>query len=172
MADPDDPQGTSGDKSSGIGVRIQRADVSDAKEILALQKLAYRSEGEIYNDFHIPPLTQTLEELMADLRRQVFLTAKDENGRVVGSVRAFSKDGTCFIGRLIVHPDLQRHGIGTRLMRTIEAQFQGEVGRYELFTGHRSEGNIRLYRRLGYEVSRGERVSDALTLVYMEKLSG
>jgi ribosomal protein S18 acetylase RimI-like enzyme len=135
-----------------------------------LQKLAYKSEGEIYNDFHIPPLTQTLEELMADLRRQVFLTAKDENGRIVGSVRAFSKDGTCFIGRLIVHPDLQRHGIGTRLMQAIEAQFQGEVGRYELFTGHKSEGNIRLYQRLGYRVFRSERVSDALTLVYMEKL--
>jgi predicted N-acetyltransferase YhbS len=122
-------------------VRIQRAEVSDAEEILALQKLAYRGEGEIYNDFHIPPLTQTLEELMADLQRQVFLTAKDENGRVVGSVRAFSRDGTCFIGRLIVHPDLQRHGIGTRLMRAIEGRFQ-DAERYELFTGNKSEGNI------------------------------
>jgi ribosomal protein S18 acetylase RimI-like enzyme len=168
MADPADPQRTSSDN----GVSIQRAEVSDAEEILTLQKLAYRSEGEIYNDFHIPPLLQTLEELMADLQRQVFLTAKDENGRVVGSVRAFSKDRTCFIGRLIVHPDLQRHGVGTRLMQTIEARFPG-AERYELFTGHKSEGNIRLYRRLGYKVFRSERVSDAVTLVYMEKtLSG
>jgi ribosomal protein S18 acetylase RimI-like enzyme len=167
MADPNDRRGTSGDK----GVRIQRAEVSDAEEILALQKLAYRSEGEIYNDFHIPPLTQTLQELMADLRRQVFLTAEDENGRVVGSVRAFSKDGACFIGRLIVRPDLQRHGIGTRLMQEIEERFQ-DAERYELFTGHKSEGNIRLYQRLGYKVFRSEKVSDVLTLVYMEKPSG
>jgi ribosomal protein S18 acetylase RimI-like enzyme len=167
MADPNGPQR----ESSEEGVRIRRAEVSDAEDVLALQKLAYRSEGEIYNDFHIPPLTQTLEELMADLRRQVFLTAKDENGRVVGSVRAFSRDGTCFIGRLIVHPDLQRHGIGTRLMQAIEGRFQ-DAERYELFTGHKSEGNIRLYQRLGYKVFRSEKVSDALTLVYMEKQSG
>jgi ribosomal protein S18 acetylase RimI-like enzyme len=70
-----------------------------------------------------------------------------------------------------VHPDLQRHGIGTRLMQAIEARFQ-DAERYELFTGNKSEGNIRLYGRLGYKVFRSEKVSDALTLVYMEKQSG
>jgi ribosomal protein S18 acetylase RimI-like enzyme len=96
---------------------------------------------------------------MADLQRQVFLTAKGENGRVVGSVRAFSKDGTCFIGRLIVHPDLQRHGIGTRLMRAVEARFQDKE-RYELFTGNKSGGgNIRLYERLGYKCSGARRLA-------------
>jgi hypothetical protein len=33
---------------------------------LALQKLAYRSEAEIYDDYTIPPLTQTLGEMRAD----------------------------------------------------------------------------------------------------------
>jgi 2-aminoadipate transaminase len=44
-------------------MRIDRATVEDAKEILDLQKLAYQSEAEIYNDYTIPPLTQTLEEM-------------------------------------------------------------------------------------------------------------
>ena len=43
---------------------IERVSVSDAEEILALQKLAYQSEAEIYS---IPPLVQTLEEMEADL---------------------------------------------------------------------------------------------------------
>ncbi len=41
-------------------MEIERAIISDAEEILSLQKLAYRSEAEIYNDFNIPPLVQTL----------------------------------------------------------------------------------------------------------------
>jgi ribosomal protein S18 acetylase RimI-like enzyme len=67
----------------------------------------------------------------------------------VGSVRGRLEGDTCHIGRLVVHPRLQRRGIGARLMREIEGRFP-KARRYELFTGHLSEGNLRLYRRLGY----------------------
>ncbi len=39
--------------------------------------------------------------------------------------------------------------MGTALVRAVEERFAG-VRRFELFTGNRSEANIRLYRRLGY----------------------
>ena len=45
---------------------IEQAMIDDAQEILALQKLAYQSEAEIYNDFTIPPLHQTLDEIKAE----------------------------------------------------------------------------------------------------------
>lgn len=54
------------------------------------------------------------------------------------------------------------------MMQEIEGRF-GEARRFELFTGHRGEGNLRLYARLGYRVFRRERVSDKLELVHMEK---
>jgi hypothetical protein len=44
-----------------------------------------------------------------------------------------------------------------------------EAMRFELFTGSRSEGNIRLYRRHGYEITRRERLSEQVTLVLMSK---
>jgi len=50
-------------------VRIQAAEPGDAAEVLQLQKLAYRSEAAIYDDFTIAPLTQTLDEMDADLAR-------------------------------------------------------------------------------------------------------
>ncbi|OGQ10499.1 MAG: hypothetical protein A2026_16065 [Deltaproteobacteria bacterium RBG_19FT_COMBO_46_12] len=56
-------------------MEIERATVLDAEEILTLQKLAYRSEAEIYNDFNIPPLLQTLESLEKDFEKQFFLKA-------------------------------------------------------------------------------------------------
>jgi hypothetical protein len=85
-------------------MEIERATVLDAEEILSLQKLAYRSEAEIYNDFNIPPLVQTLESIEKDFENQYFLKAVMD-GKIIGSVRAYTKEGTCYIGRLIVHPD-------------------------------------------------------------------
>jgi hypothetical protein len=53
-------------------------------------------------------------------------------------------------------------------MRHIEAAFpQARV--FELFTGSRSEGNLRLYERLGYTRTREKVVSPTVTLVFMEK---
>ena len=146
---------------------IDRATVADAEEILSLQKLAYRSEAEIYDDFNIPPLLQTPEEIKKDFENQTFLKATLD-GKIRGSVRAFIKEGTCYIGRLIVHPDFQNRGMGKELMQRIEEIFK-EAQRFELFTGHRSEKNLRLYRKLGYEISKTVRANDRLNMVYLEK---
>jgi ribosomal protein S18 acetylase RimI-like enzyme len=156
------------DMMTGGAVVIEVADIRDAQEILDLQKLAYQSEAALHNDYTLRPLTQTLAEIEGDFGRQVLLKATVD-GRIIGSVRAFMRDGTCFIGRLIVHPDFQNQGIGTRLMQEIEAYF-GQAQRYELFTGHKSERNLYLYHKLGYRKFRTEQLTDRVTLVYMEKV--
>ena len=146
---------------------VEQAAVQDAAEILALQKLAYQSEAELYDDYTIPPLTQTLDEIEAAFDWQLFLKATVE-GRIIGSVRAHAKEGTCYIGRLIVHPDCQNQGIGTGLMREIENRFE-QAKRYELFTGDRSERNLYLYSKLGYKPFRQETLTNRVVLVFMEK---
>ena len=143
------------------------ATIDDAAAILDLQKLAYQSEARLYDDWSIPPLTQTLEDLHAEFSRAKFLKATVDDA-IVGSVRATENEGICSIGRLIVHPDYQGRGIGTRLMQAIEAMFP-EVRKFELFTGSKSEGNIRLYTRLGYSISRTQQLSAKVLLVFMEK---
>ena len=146
---------------------IERATVADAEEILSLQKLAYESEAEIYDDFAIPPLLQTLEEIKKDFENQIVLKATVD-GRIRGSVRAFDRGETCYIGRLIVHPDFQNQRIGTKLMNKIEEIFE-ETNRFELFTGHRSEKNLYLYQKLGYKVFKTVKANDRLNIVYLEK---
>jgi GNAT superfamily N-acetyltransferase len=146
---------------------ITQGGPADAEEILALQRLAYQSEAAIYQDYGIPPLTQTLAELQAELNRRQVLKAV-EAGRIVGSVRAHLEEGTCCIGRLIVHPAYQNRGLGTKLMAEIEACFP-EARRYELFTGHLSARNLYLYQKLGYRPVRREQVSEKLTMVFLEK---
>jgi GNAT superfamily N-acetyltransferase len=86
----------------------------------------------------------------------------------VGSVRAILTGGTCFIGRLIVHPDYQGQGIGAQLMRAIEEYFSS-ADRYELFTGSRSENNLRFYSNLGYKIFQTKSISSKVTLAFLEK---
>ncbi|MCP4753767.1 MAG: GNAT family N-acetyltransferase [Proteobacteria bacterium] len=145
---------------------IEQADIADAGEILALQKLAYQSEAERYDDYSIPPLLQTLEEIKIDFENQRVLKVAVDR-KIVGSVRAYLSGKTCFIGRLIVHPDFQSRGIGTRLMYRIQSDFI-EAERFELFTGHASDNALRIYGRLGYKKFKSVKLSTH-TLVFLEK---
>ena len=151
-------------------MNIERADVGDAVAILALQRLAYQREAQRYHDPALPPLRQTLAELAAEFETHVILKAILD-GAIIGSVRAYRADGICHIGRLMVHPRLRRQGIGTALVRHIEAHFP-DVARFQIFTGARSAANIRLYRRLGYEVVASETVNDRVSIVIMAKPAG
>jgi phosphoribosylanthranilate isomerase/GNAT superfamily N-acetyltransferase len=146
---------------------IAPAQIDDAGEILALQKLAYRGEAELYGDFSIPPLTQTPAEIEAEFGVQRFLKATVD-GQLVGSVRAEIRGGTCYIGRLIVHPDWQNRGIGGRLLRAAEGMYP-DAERFELFTGDRSGRNLHLYQKLGYREFRRQALNERVTLVYLEK---
>ncbi len=151
-------------------ILIETAGRKDAEAILQLQRLAYQSEAELYQDWTIPPLTETLAELLAEFDRQLFLKAFwGQTLRLVGSVRAHFDGGTCSIGRLIVHPDFQRRGIGSRLMREVESRFP-QARRFELFTGHRSVRNLSLYQHLGYSPFREQRLSDQVSLIFLEKV--
>jgi len=52
-----------------MSIKIERASEYDVEEVLLLQKLAYRSEAEIYNEFSIEPLVQ---ERRRELYRRYF----------------------------------------------------------------------------------------------------
>jgi ribosomal protein S18 acetylase RimI-like enzyme len=159
----------------GMSVTISAATDGDAENILKLQYLCYQSEAQLYGDYTIEPLTQTLAELRSELAGGTVLVAR-LGAEVVGSVRGVvDEDGTARIAKLIVHPRMQRHGLGGRLLRAIEERLAAESAakRYRLFTGHRSEVNLRLYRKLGYaQVGVTEQVNRRLSLVHMEKPAG
>ena len=146
---------------------IKRAERSDLQEILQLQYLAYQSEADLFGSRDIPPLKQTLDEVVEEYNSGVILKIVDDTNTIIGSVRAKEIDGTVYIGKLMMHPDHQHKGYGTMLLSEIEKCFPNK--RYELFTSTRSLDNIRLYQKLGYTIFARKAVNDELEFVYMEK---
>lgn len=159
-------------KASGIDYGFPSVDIAaknDLEEILKLQKLAYQENAIRYNDFAIQPLTQTLEGLKKESEGSIILKVVEDR-MIVGSVRAFEKNGSCYIGKLIVHPGYQNRGIGKKLMKAIEKCFEGV--RFELFTGHLDEKNLAFYEKMGYRRFKEEKIHDALRFVFFEKKAG
>ena len=149
---------------------IALATPADAAPILALQRRAYAAEARLYDDWSIPPLTQSIASLLAEIKSTTVLKACVGDA-LVGSVRARLAEQTCLVGRLFVEPLHQRQGIGGALLAAIEAQF-ASAAVFELFTGSRSESNIRLYRRHGYAIAATERLTDQVDIVVMRKPAG
>jgi len=98
---------------------IEHAAPADVPAIWALQRIAFEVEAMRYDDWSIPPLTQTLEALADEFREFTVLKAVAE-GQLVGSIRARVNRDVGEIGRLMVHPSFQRRGIGARLLQAIE----------------------------------------------------
>ncbi|MGM9572501.1 MAG: GNAT family N-acetyltransferase [bacterium] len=148
-------------------MNIKKAEKEDLQEILDLQYIAYQSEAKLFNNPNIPPLKQTLSEVENEYQKGIILKALDENGVIIGSVRAYTANGTAYIGKLMVHPQKQHQGIGTKLLLEIEKEYPGQ--RYELFTSTKSQKNIALYERLGYRSFAQKQITNELRFVYLEK---
>ena len=150
-----------------LRVVIERAVAADAGEILTVQRAAYVAEALLYGDPYIPPLIESLEQVRKVIESAVVLKAL-HGSRIVGSVRGQVSGTTCVVGRLAVAPDHQGQGLGTALLTTLHEQVPGAAA-FDLFTGHLSEANLRLYRRLGYRETHRERMDDHLTMVHLRR---
>ena len=150
-------------------ITIDKAQENDLQEILALQYIAYQSEAKLFNNMDIPPLKQTIDEVYDKFSKGTFLKAVDERGVIIGSVRAYQENNTVYIGKLMVHPNMQKKGLGTKLLLAIEAKYPNK--RYELFTSTKSISNIKLYEKLGYKIFKKEAISQELQFVYLEKIN-
>ncbi|MPQ97078.1 GNAT family N-acetyltransferase [Modestobacter sp. I12A-02628] len=138
----------------------------DAGELLTLQRAAYVTEAQLYDDAHLPALTQTLPELRAEVAACVCLGVRAA-GRLVAAVRARESAGVLHVGRLVVAPDQQGSGLGTVLLQAAEATTT--LPRAALFTGARSTANLRLYERCGYRERHREQLRPGVELVHLTK---
>ena len=148
-------------------MNIQPARQQDLPEILAVQRAAFETEAQLVNDWNIPPLTQTLDELTNDWRKGIMLKAVNEDGIIVGTVRGHMAPDGFYIGRLAVLPQWQGRGMGTALLEAIIAI--AEACRLVLFTSTKSERNLRLYEKFGFTHFKKSTTATGVPLIWLEK---
>jgi len=62
---------------------------ADAGQLLTLQRAAYVTEAQAHRDLELPPLTETLDELITELVQPAVtaLGIRDDTGRLIAAVR-------------------------------------------------------------------------------------
>lgn len=152
-----------------MNYQIQTAIESDLPKVLALQKLAFKQVAAAMNNPDILPLQQTLDELQYEFAQGTILICVHDN-EIIGSVRAkLNNDNSCYIGKLIVHPDYQNQGIGKVLIGEIE-KYYSTCSNYTLFTGIDTPNTLHLYVKLGYQETKRE-YFDHVWMVFLEKMT-
>ncbi len=142
-----------GDDTSPLdALELRVAVPADAAQLLTLQRACWVAEAQDNDMPFLPALTESLDDVVEGLRGWVtwMLWA---GPRLVGSVRGQQVGQTWEIGRLMVADDLRRRGLGRALLEHIEASAPGDVTDFALFTGAKSAGNLRRYRKAGYRAA-------------------
>ena len=143
----------------------RRATAEDADKLTALARAAYAR--------HVAAIGREPMPMSADwrklLREQEIWIVDEPGGETVASLALDIQPDHVTIWSVAVAPAQQRNGIGRRLMAFAEARTR-ELGRPELrlFTNALMEGNVALYRRLGYRETRREELPDRV-IVHMSK---
>jgi GNAT superfamily N-acetyltransferase len=135
------------------GLRVARANASDAPELLVLQRACWVAEALANDTLAIPALHESLDDVARGIAEQETWVVRD-GPRLVGSVRGKIAGDAWEIGRLMVAPDLAGRGLGRFLLGWIEEHAPTGVARLVLFTGARSTRNLRLYGNAGYVLDR------------------
>jgi len=148
-------------------VQIEIAFKNDADKILEIQKAAFQGQAAIYNNYDLPPLTQSQQSIENEFDEKTFLKALVQK-EIIGSVRFKLNEGVVTIERIVVKPEHQNKGIGTALLRQVENMVPHAIA-YQLFTGNKSVRNIHLYEKSGYKVVNRKIAKQGIELLQMEK---
>ena len=141
------------DQHGLASAEVRAATHGDAGELLTLQRACWLQEAIANDSLDIPALHESLDDVRSELGRWLTLVVRS-GGRLVASARGREMGDTWFVGRLMVAPDLQGHGLGRSLLARIEAAAPPTTTSVALVTGVHSGANQRMYRRAGYRPER------------------
>jgi GNAT superfamily N-acetyltransferase len=128
---------------------IRPAVDADSGEVLTVLRASFVTEAQLHDDPHMDPLTESLDDVRTAIRTGTLLVAVEQT-RIVGTARGAARGSTWHVSRIAVVPDRQGFGIGSALLRAVEAAAPPELESYSIATGPKSVRNVALYERHGY----------------------
>ncbi len=153
-------------------IKLLRANISDAKELHAMQVKAFKKLLEKYQDFDTNPGNESVEKVEARLKRDfTFYYFICVGQQKVGAIRIVDKKevGTCKrISPLFILPEFQGKGIAQKAIRLCEEKHGNE--NWELDTILQEPKNCHLYEKMGYrQTGKTKFINEKLTLTFYEK---
>jgi GNAT superfamily N-acetyltransferase len=144
-------------KAGPPGLIIRRPGSNDMAKILPLQA-AYEQEEVLPRGAAFDPSSSraTLEHILS---REHILTA-ELDGRTIAKVNTSAESFTrCQIGGVYVHPDYRGRGIAVRLCTEMIRSLVPAGRGISLFVKKRNSAARSVYRRIGFEILAGYRIS-------------
>lgn len=153
-------------------VKLLRANISDAKEIHAMQVEAFKELLEKYQDFDTNPGNESVEKVEARLKQDFtfyyFICIRQQKAGAIRIVDKKEAGKNKRISPVFVLPEFQGKGIAQKAIRMCE-EVHGN-GNWELDTILQEPGNCHLYEKMGYrQTGKTEVINEKLTLVFYEK---
>lgn len=153
-------------------VELLRANISDVKELHAMQIKAFKELLEKYQDFDTNPGNESMEKVEARLKQDfTFYYFICIGQQKVGAIRIVDKKENGKnkrISPIFILPEFQGKGTAQKAIRLCEEKHGNE--NWELDTILQERGNCHLYEKMGYRrTGKTEIINERLTLVFYEK---
>ena len=155
-------------------IELVRADISDAKELHAMQVKSFKELLGKYQDFETNPANEGEEKVEARLQQDFtfyyFICIGQQKAGAIRVVDKKEAGKNKRISPVFVLPEFQGKGIAQKAIRLCEEVHGNGNGNWELDTILQEPGNCHLYEKMGYrQTGKTEVINEKLTLVFYEK---
>ncbi|ENQ3104097.1 Acetyltransferase (GNAT) family protein [Bacillus sp. 491mf] len=155
-----------------MGVTLEKATVSDAELIHAMQVEAFLPLLETYQDYNTNPANEKLDRIITRINNLHGGFYKIMyNNDVVGAVCVVRKEENTefWISPMFILPKYQGNGIAQKIIFLLEEMFP-QATSWELATILEEKRNCYLYEKMGFEQTGvRKRLNECTTLVYYKK---
>lgn len=129
-----------------------------AKQLIELQQQSYRIEANLINYPNIPPLNETVADLLREPK--TWLTASSDN-HIIGAIAIETRADHWLLNKVIVSPRFFRRGVGRMLIQKVKEETS--VPLYVTTASHNTPA-VKLYESEGFTQFKHERTTDGLLL--------
>jgi ribosomal protein S18 acetylase RimI-like enzyme len=135
------------------------------QELFSLQRLAYLIEAKLIDFYDIPPLKESIEELIEC--GETFL-GYFEDDELAGAVSFTKKREELTICRMVVHPNHFRKGIAHKLLTAVE-EMEPAVPIIRVSTGKDNFPAKKLYQKNDYQLEKEIEVAPGFYISSLKK---
>lgn len=153
-----------------MAILLEKADLSQAQEIYALQIASFAALLSKYQDYDYSPgaekLERTLQRLSEPFTDFYFITL---DGKHIGALRVCNFGQLCKLKQIFILPEYQDRGYAQQAMRIAESLYPN-AGRWELDTILQEQKLCHLYEKMGYrKTGKNQRIKDGMDIVFYAK---